>query len=454
MALQDISQVTISLDTGGITRPSFGIPIFFCAHNYTRNRVDSYSTLAEVAAVFGTDANAYKAAQSVFGNSPSVETFKVARIVGNTDVTPTISTVGTVYSITVTDQANVSRTATATMDGVTNTTVAQIIDELVADINGGTQNVLATDNTTHMTLSREGGSFPTIDFKISAVSNLTISESSSGSESISTAYNAVKLVDNDWYAVAWEDHVDKTNILALASLVEADVKLYFYGSSAVESIDDTYVAGTDPDALDIIAWIAEGNYFRTITWWHQDADTTFNELSYCGYNLPFDAGTVVWTNNQLSGVEAAKNPNGFSLTTTQQNNLNDRNCTFLGVKGSVAYTRGGKVAGGEWIDNIHGRDNLQSDIELDFFDWLTNQHGRKIPYTDGGINVGAGLLESRLNFYKVRRNFLTDPITINVPKAKDVLRADKVARVLNGMSFNAKLAGAIIMTDISGILEV
>jgi len=157
MALQDISRVTISLDSGGITRPSFGIPIFFAAHNYSTNRVDSFSTLAEVAAVFGTTANAYKAAQSVFGNSPSVETFKIARIVGNTDITPTIATVGTVYTITVTDQNGVSVTASATMDGTTNTTASQIVDELVADINAGAQNVLATDNATYLTLSREGG---------------------------------------------------------------------------------------------------------------------------------------------------------------------------------------------------------------------------------------------------------------------------------------------------------
>jgi len=453
MALQDISQVTISLDSGGITRPGFGTPIFFTAHNYTDNRVDSFSTLADVAAVFGTEANAYIAAQAVFGNSPSVQTFKVARIIGSTTVTPTISTVGTVYTIKVTDQDGVNVTASATMDGVTNTTIAQIVTELVTEINAGSQDVTATNNTSFLTLARDAA-YPTNDYVVSLVANLTIATSASGLESISDAYNAVKLVDNDWYAVGYEDHTTKANVLALAALVEADVKVYFYGSSAVESIDDTYTVGGTPDNADIIAWLAEGNYFRTITWWHQDADTDFNEMTYCGYNLPFDAGTVVWTNNQLGGVSAAKNPNGFSLTTTQQNNLNDRKCTFVGVKGDVTYTRGGKVAAGEWIDIIHGRDNLQSDMELDLFDLLTNQQGSKLPYTDKGINVIAGAVESRLNYYKTKRNFLADPIVINVPKAKDVLRADKVARVLNDLTFTAKLAGAIVMTDITGILEV
>jgi len=454
MALQDISQVTISLDSGGITRPSFGIPIFFTAHNYTRNRVDSFSSLTEVSSVFGTTSNAYKAAESVFGNSPSVDTFKIARIVGNTDVTPTVSTLGTTYTITVTDQDGTSVTASATMDGTTNTTVSQIIDELVADINAGSQDVLATDNTSYLTLSREGGTYPTVDFKISAVTNLTIAEASSGSESISTAYTSLKLVDNDWYGVAWEDHTDKTNILALAALVEADKKVYFYGSSAVESIDDTYTPGTDPDNLDIIGWLAEGGYFRTIPWWHQDADTTFSELKYCGYNLPYDAGTVVWTNNQLTGIEAAKNPDGFALTTNQQNNLDARNATFLGIKGNVVYTRGGKVSSGEWIDIIHGRDNLESDIALDNFDLLTNQQGSKLAFSDKDINTIAGLLESRLNYYKKQRNFLLDPISITVPKAADIARDEKVARSLSGITFTAKLAGAIIMTDITGKLEI
>lgn len=454
MALQDISQVTISLDSGGISRPSFGIPIFFTAHNYTRNRVDSFTSLSDVESVFGTTSNAYKAAKSVFGNTPSVNTFKIARIVGNTDVTPTVTTVGTVYTITVTDQDGTSVTASATLDGTINTTISQVIDELVADINAGTQDVLATDNASYFTLSRENGSFPAVDFKISGVTNLALSEAAAGSESISTAYNNVKLVDNDWYAVAWEDHTDKANILALAGIIEADKKIYFYGSSAVESIDDTYTKGTDPDALDIIGWLSEGGYFRTVCWWHQDADTDFSELKYCGYNIPFDAGTVVWTNNKITGIPAAKNSDGFALTTNQQNNLYARNATFLGIKGNIVYTIGGKVSSGEWIDIIHGRDNLESDIALDNFDLLTNQQGGKLAFTDKDINVIAGILESRLNYYKRERNFIIDPINITVPKAADIPRDEKSARSLVGISFTAKINQAIIMTEIFGKLEI
>jgi len=260
--------------------------------------------------------------------------------------------------------------------------------------------------------------------------------------------------------VTTEDHTTlgtespAVGILGLAKTLEAQDKLYFVGSAHVDTIDTGYTAGEDPSSSDdIIGWLIAGNFGRTVGFWHQDADTAFNELTYAGYGLPFDAGSTIWVNNKLP-MSNGRNPDGNALDTTQQNNLNNRNANWTAFKGGVTYSRVGKVAAGEWIDTIRGRDNLKSDLEADIFDLLTNQQGKKIPYTDAGINIVAGVVETRLNDYKVNRGFLADPITISVPKAKDISRAEKVTRILNDMTFSANLAGAIVMVDLQGSLNV
>lgn len=458
MALQDIAQVSISLNTSGVSRAGFGTPMFLTAHNSTTNRVDQYTSAADVAAVFGTDSNAYQAALSTFSNDPSVDVLKIGRIIADSDVTP-VGTgdagafeVGVVYTINVTDSLGAEGVGTYTT--VTNDTAAEVVVGLLAGLNAASlTGVTFTSQTTSFNITRDSASD---DFTLSNISNVTVAASSA--EDIVTAYTEVVLVDNDFYAVATEDHTtwgtEATGIYGLAKTIEADDKVYFIGSSALATINDTFKEGSEPsDPTDILGYLTFNNFARSIGWWHQDAGTTFNELAFAGFNLPFDAGSVVWGDIQVP-VSNAINADGNKLTSTQQQNLSDRNANWQAIKGNIKYSREGKVAAGEWIDNIRGRDNLKSDLEADLFDLLTNQKGRKIPYIQKGINQVANLVATRLNDYKVNREFLTDPITINIPKAKDISREDKVTRILNDLTFTATLAGAIMLVDLTGTLEV
>lgn len=457
MALQDIAQVSISLNTSGVSRAGFGVPMFITAHNYYKDRIRSYTTATDVATDMTTESNGYSAAVSTFSNTPSVSTLKVGRLIASSAFSPRTAedgtvTVGVVYTITVTDESDSEVAASYTT--ITNDTLSDIVTNLVSQINAGGLNVTLTNEGDSFQISR-AAPYPANDFVLSDISNLDVSAVQDlNSEGILDCLTEISEIDNDWYALSWEDHTTLSDILSVADYVESVEKLYFVGSAATSSINEPFTLGDEPTSGDdVLAYLADGGYLRTVGWYHQDADTDFNELAFAGYNLPFDAGSVVWANIQVP-TSNAKNDEGNSLTTTQQQNLADRYSNWAAVKGGIVYTREGKVIGNEWIDNIRGRDNLQADLEADLFDLLTNQQGQKLPYTDKGINVVAGVVESRLNDYKVNRNFLTDPITINVPKAKDISREDKVTRILNDMSFKAKLAGAIIMVDLTGTLEV
>ena len=489
MALQDIAQVSISLNTSGISRAAFGTPIFLTAHNYYSDLTRSYTKTSDVVADTQVGSNAAIAAQSVFTNNPSVDTFKIGRIIASSIVTPdpfggTIPT-GTVYSLTVTDGGGNSVLATYTTSIAD--TPAIVVTDLVADINavlgtGGTAVVLVTNNGDHFTIARSGtfaGGGDDGDFTVSLIVNNTITAAGdldntnvSAAASVLNAYSLIQLADNDFYVVTWEGNalgglttgftfatvpLTGIGVLDVAATIEGagddDSKLFFVGTSQDDSISLTYNAGDTPGSLnDIAAWMAFGNYSRTVSWWHDAADVTFNELTFAGYNLPFDAGSITWANLRVS-VSAAQNSDGKPLTQTQQQNLADKFANWPTIKGGIVYTREGKVAGNEFIDIIRGRDNLKSDLEADLFDKLTNQQGTKIPYTDAGINLLAGVVDSRLNDYKVNRNYLSD-FTINVPQAKDISQATKITRILEDMTFTATLAGAIQLVDLTGTLTV
>lgn len=474
MALQDVVNVSISLQTSGLSRQGFGTPLFITAHNYFLDRVRSYTSLDEVAEDFPTDSNGYAAAASVFGNEPSVDVFKIGRqkapslitVTGDTDG---VYAAGVTVAVTVKDANDVSVAATFTTTG--GETVAAVATTLLTAIDavlgaGGNGSVALTDNG--------DGTFDIAealqDFTVSAFENsyaegTALQDGVGETNNILNTYQAIVDYDNDFYVVAWEGRalggasVDDVTfstigVLDLANTVEASgsPKLYFAGSSAAESITDNYTFGTTPsDPNDVLAYLREYNFFRTVGWWHQDADTTFNELEYAGYNLPFNAGSVVWENNQLA-VPAAKNALGNALTSTEEGRLNARNASYADIAGTVVFTQGGLVAGGEWIDIMRGRDNLQADLEVDLFNFLTQQQGSKIPYTNAGINLIKNVVDTRLQRYKNERGFLTDPISITVPKAADIDSTTKASRVLQDMSFKATLAGAIVMVDLQGTL--
>jgi hypothetical protein len=460
MALQDIAQVSISLNTSGVSREGFGTPLFITAHNYFSDRVRSYRQASDVALDMTTESNAYKAAVSAFSNNPSVEVLKIGRIIASSDVSPdpSATTIGSVTKVTITDILGVFVEASyTTQEG---DQLSDITSNLVSQINASDVDVVITNNGDSFKVGRNG-TFPDADFTLSNLQNIGASASDDANvESILDAYTEIKKADKDFYLVSWENHSTlggddlEEGILDLAGVIESEQKLYVVGSSAQSTITTPFTQGNEPsEADDVLGFLQSGNFLRTIGWWHQDADSSYNELAYACYNLPFDAGSVVWANLKVQ-TSNARNAEGNALTATQEINLSNRNANWASVRGGIVYSREGKVVGGEWIDIIRGRDNLQSDLEADLFDLLTNQQGQKLPYTDGGINVIAGVVEKRLNSYKVDRQFLTDPITISVPKAADVSRSDKVSRTLRDLSFRAKLAGAIIVVEITGTLEV
>ena len=79
----------------------------------------------------------------------------------------------------------------------------------------------------------------------------------------------------------------------------------------------------------------------------------------------------------------------------------------------------------------------------------------KIPFTDNGIGVIENDVRAQLSEGIRIGGLAADPAPIvSVPKASEVDSADKLARALRNVTFNATLAGAIHSVEVTGSVSV
>ncbi len=248
--------------------------------------------------------------------------------------------------------------------------------------------------------------------------------------------------NSSWYGLISTSR-DVATVKAIAIWVETRIKLFGTASNDPNIID--VAAGTDTTS--IAAYLNQYGYARTFVLYHQDAGLDFPEAAWFGRVLPLDPGSETWKFKTLAGVSYS------NLTTTQSNNvLNKKANTYEFVAG-VGMTANGTVAAGEYIDVIRGIDWLTARIQEFVFSVLVQNP--KVPYTDAGITVIQSEVMRALSL-GVSNQFLTDdpaPI-VTVPKAADVAPADKAARILRNVKFQATLASAIHAVVVRGTVSV
>lgn len=447
---EQIVTVTISLNTTPITRAGFGVPIFIGDGQWFRERVRSYTSTTEAAADFPATSDEYKAVEAAFTQQPQVSTVKVGR--RDADLltfTPTAaSAIGQVYSITVegTDGVEVESSFT-TVTG--SETPAAIATALVAGLSA-VVGVTVTDTTGAFTTAKAGSAA----YAITGITDALISYAATTTETAAATIAAIEAVDNDFYFVAAQDK-SEAYILAMADAIESREKVYFVSCANTESL----TAYSSPAATDdVLGKLFEGAYLRTVGWFHQDAETDFPEMGYIAIGAVADPGKKVWASNRVTGQTVAQDPDtGYNLNTTQKGYLTARNASFTEVVGGVTTSSGqsGKVASGEWVDNIRNRDFLVARVTEAYQSFFISQP--VVPYTDSGINNVKGVLSTELSRYvetETEPNILdrANPFTLNFPRASQVSAADKANRVYSA-TFDAFLSGAIQIVRITGTLS-
>ena len=257
-------------------------------------------------------------------------------------------------------------------------------------------------------------------------------------ESYTQALTKIVQESDDWYALAIESRTD-ANILLVASWISTRKKIFAIASS------DTDILGTG--TADIAGQLEALNYDRTISIFNALAATIYPEFAWFGKMLPTDPGSATWMFKTLTGIVATV------LTSGERTNALAKNCNIYHSVGGVDMTEEGKVASGEYIDIIRGIDWLQARMMEKIFGHLINRP--KIPFTDAGIAVVEADVRAILDLGIAKGLIAETPAyTVTVPLAADVSSANKIARNLPSVKFNATLAGAIHKIAVAGIVTV
>ncbi|WPJ20669.1 tail sheath protein [Pseudomonas phage vB_PF_Y1-MI] len=425
--LTDIIDIQISRETAAVAQTNFNVPLFISSHLSFKERARTYSSLLAVAEDFAVTDTAYIAAQRFFGQSikpanivigrrqiPGV-TLNVGAVADNTSYTLTINSVPVSYTSAVSD------TAVEIIAGLkVSYEVSPVAGVTFKDNTDGTATITSTT-----------------DWSLKVSSNMIIA-SQPPTESWGTTVDAVQSEDDTWYCVSIESHTTD-DVLAVASNIEAKKKVFSTSSAAqdIKGSGDT----------DLFSKLRDLGYQRTFGIWSADADTTFPECSWVGYQLQEQPGSNTWAYKTLSGFSVSK------LSDTESKNILSKNGNTYETVGGLNTTVGGKMFGGEWIDVMVFVDWLEQRMKERL--WFRMANSKKIPYTSAGAAIIEAEIRAQLND-GIRAGGLADSPspTVNVPDVLSVSANMRAQRIFEGITFEARLAGAIHFVKIRGTVTV
>lgn len=261
-----------------------------------------------------------------------------------------------------------------------------------------------------------------------------------GTETWTAALTAIATEDNDWYGLLTLTLTLADQQLA-AAWTEANKKLYGIPSADVNVVDGTG---------DIAEYINTQGYDRSFVIYHPDAALAsalapYPAAAWIGKQFPKNPGSSNWANQTLSGISAV------ALTGGQLSTIEGKKGNYYVSVAGVSITRLGTVGSGEYIDIIRGVDWLEARIQQLVFTPFIQQE--KIPYTNTGVQIVVGQLKAALE-EGVTRGLITADYTISYPDVANISAAEKAARNLPDITFNATLQGAINKTNIAGIVAL
>lgn len=469
MAFQPLVGVDITISSVQVTADGFGTPMFITSHRKGEARVEAYTNAKDVGTFYGTESAAYKAALHAFGQSPSVKIFKVGRRDAKIELTPTNIIAGDTLGFTINtkDHGTFNLVSAVFQSSPTaEEIVTDIKDKLEAET-GLLTDIVVTTNGPTLTIASAldgGGNWKDSYFDITAYSHTGAGDSEFtgqdiwlGNESAAQCYQEVYETDSDFYFLCTDDNsVDFTK--SMSAIVETYDKMYFVSDKAANNIA-TYAEGAEnPSLLGELSSLSRNN---TVFLFHQDAgDSTvlgdhkladFPEMAWVGANAVYSPGSVTWSNLALSGVSESRSVNGRRLTPTMKIALEATDGNYVEFDAGNRFTRFGQTTGNEWIDTVRGVHWQTSDMTVNLKMLLLGQKGGKVTFDGNGLARVREVIASSLQ-RGVNRNFLSE-FDITMPRLSDISGADKISRLLQGVTFTAKIAGAIHEISISGTVS-
>jgi len=226
-----------------------------------------------------------------------------------------------------------------------------------------------------------------------------------------------------------ESDVDHT---AIAAYIETTEKFYVIHTADADALTTTVELGAALKAL---------GYERTFGIYSSNADIGVPAAGWLGRFAPQQLGSAIWIYKPIIGIIPD------SLTSTQLTNLKNKNLNcYTVVEGSPVVFGENKVFGGEYIDVMLGVQWIITRMRERV--WGTLLNSRKVSFDTAGIAKIESDIRSVLAEATDLGILAADfaPV-ITVPNALSLTSAQRNTRILTGVTFEARLAGAIQKVD-------
>lgn len=447
-------------------------------------RYRSYSTLAQVAADFGTTAPEYLAADLYFSQAPSPTTLYIGRwaftatnglLLGGA-LTPTEQLISNWtpvtnggFHISVNGASAVNITGLS-FSGQTNLNgVASVINAALATASVGATCVWTgtafefTSTTTGPTSTVAALTAPSAGTDISAqllcsAGTLAYTQAGIAAE---TAVQCVTVFDAQiplqWYGlqIASADANDAAK-LAVAAYIEGSGNPHLYGISTSEA-----AAIVSPDTTSIGALLKALGYNRTFVQWSSTTPHCVAAMFGIMFTVNFAAANTTIT----LMYKAEDGAIGETLTQTQAATLNSNNYNYFAkFNNNISIVVNGWCASGQFIDTVWGADWLANQIQTNVFNVLLS--APKVPQTDPGVHqvltgIAAACQQGVVNGYLapgqwnsagfgqiVQGSYLSKGYYIYAPPIATQPENTRQARIAPPIQVAAKLAGAIHTIDV------
>lgn len=441
-----IVNVAISLNTTAIKEQNFSDILVLGAHALAVNRILVVTEPGELLDLgIASSDPLYVAVRDAFKQIPTVSRVFVGRRHVETSRATVTRATASDYTISLSWRGSngAVEKADATVTGQASDTPQSIATALVVAIAAGDAPVTATAVGAEVSVTAdEAGQAVAIGIR----GNLALAAPAS-TELPSVSLNECLRESGDWYGVALASRVE-ADVLDAAEWVESNERLFGVSSDQAGIIDAAV-------STDIASKCQQKQYFRTHVWYHGQAKTEALEAAITANRFTYYPGGETWANARLSGITYDNLAEGAALA-AHAKNAN----TFEQMR-NFAVTQNGKVAAGEWIDVIRGRDWLAEQVKINVASQIINANG-KVPFTDDGILIIVNGVRQALMLGQTRGLIALDEIddagrkipgfVISVPRSASISPNDKANRILRDLKFSARLAGAIHVAEIKGNL--
>jgi hypothetical protein len=433
MALSDHASITITAGTKTPSRSGFGTALILDYHaNFTPGElVRSYTSVAGmVSDGFVSGTAAYAAASAIAAQSPRPPRWKVGLLSSAPTVTYTFTVPsavqGTVYTLTINGTAYSYTVGAA----ATTTTVATALAALW-DPNA---NVAASATGAVVTVT------PTVAGKRIRFEGwgALLYKETTADPGVAAALDAILAADPDFYFVALTGQGD-AELAAASAWCETNKRIFLgtvhnsLAKSAGSTTDYAYTASAA--SRDCTVNLYNGNdtfAFSALAWGSQRGTAT--------------PGSDTWKFKGLSSVTAD------GLTDSEVSALKAKRCNVYVTTSGVAFTAEGVTCGTDFADTVRFLHWLEAEMAVRILNAKLN--AAKIPYTNKGVDRLESVVRGTLRDGANAGGLVPSTITVDVTDVEDVDEITRASREYPGLSFTARLAGAIHKTTVTGLVTV